>query len=422
MKPSLDIPIDGMDTFQLFIAIISLAAVFSIINRKLLKLPDTIGVMLLAILTAGGFGLYSFVDKETFMNACQLVEQIDFKEIVFDFLLGFLLFAGAIHVNLTALLKERGPVIIYASFGVLISTLLIGTALYGIVTLLSLNINYLYCLVFGALISPTDPVAVLALLKKAGAPKDLEIKIVGESLFNDGVGIVVFLSIFSLATMMEEFSMSHIGLEFLQEAGGGLAMGALLGYVGSRLIQNLRKQPILAVHVSLAIVMGGYSLSSLLHVSGALAMVMAGLMVGNTLRKESACKELQVHMNVFWKVIDEILNSVLFVLIGVEIIALDFNLNYLIVGLLAIVIVLVSRFISVVMANVFLRKEHRSDLMQMYILTWAGLRGGISIALALSLPEGEIRDALLFTTYVVVVFSIIVQGLTIERLILKLLK
>lgn len=411
-----------MNTFQLFIAIISLAAVFSIINRKLLKLPDTIGVMLLAIITALGFGAYSFVDKDAFFNACMFVEQIDFKAIVFDFLLGFLLFAGAIHVNLGSLIKERKPVITYASFGVLASTFLIGTGVYAIVMLLSLDINYIYCLVFGALISPTDPVAVLALLKKAGAPKDLEIKIVGESLFNDGVGIVIFLSIVSLATMMEEFHLSHIGLEFLQEAGGGLVMGAVLGYIGSKLIQNLRKQPIIAVHVSLAIVMGGYSLSSLFHVSGALAMVVAGLMVGNTLHKESACKELQVHMNVFWKVIDEILNSVLFVLIGIEVIALDFNLNYLILGISSIVIVLVARFISVFFANFLLGKKHRSNLNQMYILTWAGLRGGISIALALSLPQGEIRDTLLFATYIVVVFSIIVQGLTIEKLIIKLLK
>jgi len=411
-----------MNTFQLFIGIITLAAILSIINRKLLKLPDTIGVMILAIITALGFGAYSFVDKESFLNACRVVEQIDFKAIVFDFLLGFLLFAGSIHVSLPGLLKERGPVITYASFGVVLSTFLIGTAIYFVGSLLSVEISYLYSLVFGALISPTDPVAVLALLKKAGAPKDMEIKIVGESLFNDGVGIVVFLSILSLATMMNEFEISHIAEEFALEAGGGLLMGAVLGVIGNKLIASLRKQPVIAVHVSLAIVMGGYSLASLLHVSGALAMVVAGLMIGHGLHKETACKELQSHMNIFWKVIDEIFNSVLFVLIGLEVIALNVTTDYVILGLSAIVIVLVSRFISVVIANGLLRKSHRSKIKQMYILTWAGLRGGISIALALTLPPGEIRDALLFATYVVVIFSIIVQGLTIEKVVSKFLK
>lgn len=410
-----------MVTFQLFIGLLSLAAALSIINRKLLKLPDTIGVMILAIVVALGFGAYSLIDKESFLNACSVVEQIDFKAIVFDFLLGFLLFAGSIHVNVRSLLKERGSVITYATFGVILSTFLIGSAIYFVAAWLGLDIPYLFALVFGALISPTDPVAVLALLKKAGAPKKMEIKIVGESLFNDGVGIVVFLSILSLATMMSEFEVSHIAKEFAMEAGGGLLMGAILGFVGSKLIATLRNQPVIAVHVSLAIVMGGYSLCSWLHVSGALAMVVAGLIVGHGLHKEEACKELQSHMNIFWKVLDEIFNSVLFVLIGIEIIALDFNINYVFLGLAAIIVVLVSRFIAVFFSNFLLRKDHRSNTNQMYILTWAGLRGGISIALALTLPEGEVRDAILFATYIVVIFSIIVQGLTIEKLVVKLL-
>ena len=320
------------------------------------------------------------------------------------------------------LFKERGPVITYATFGVVVSTFIIGTAFYYTAQALGFQIDFLYSLVFGALISPTDPVAVLALLKKAGAPKKMEIKIVGESLFNDGVGIVVFLSLLSLATMMQEFSIVHIGEEFALEAGGGVIMGLVLGYLGKLSIQKVVKEPVVAVHISLAIVLGGYSLSSVLHVSGAIAMVVAGLIIGHALHSEKITENLRNHMNIFWKVLDEIFNAVLFVLIGLEIVALNFELNNLLLGIAAIFIVLIARYITVFLSNFILRKEHKASSKERTILTWAGLRGGISIALALTLPESEIREVILFATYVVVVFSILVQGLTIEKLVKKLLK
>tara|TARA_R110000787_G_scaffold25308_6_gene71154 strand:+ start:2760 stop:3992 length:1233 start_codon:yes stop_codon:yes gene_type:complete len=409
--------------FQTFIGITALAALLSFINYRFLKLPETIGVMILSIVISFSIGSTIYlIDKESFMELYPIVQQIDFKTILFDFLLGVLLFAGAIHVNLKGLLKEKGSVIIYSTFGVLVSTFLIGTIFYYATSLIGLEISYLYSLVFGSLISPTDPVAVLALLKKAGAPKHMEIKIVGESLFNDGVGIVVFLSLLSLATMMQEFEITHIAEEFGTEAGGGILMGLVLGYLGKVFIRSVVKEPVIAVHISLAIVLGGYSLSSIFHVSGAIAMVVAGLIIGDSLHSEKISEQLRNHMNIFWKILDEIFNAVLFVLIGIIIIMVDFNIYYLLLGLITIFIVLFSRYITVFLSNFLLKKSNRANFNERKILTWAGLRGGISIALALTLPESEVRDLILYTTYVVVVFSIIVQGLSIEKVVKKLLK
>ncbi|MFS4456322.1 cation:proton antiporter [Maribacter sp. 2304DJ31-5] len=408
--------------FQIFTGIVALSSLLSFLNKKLLKLPDTIGVMILAILMSLLLASIGFVDEDAFASVCSIIHTIDFRTILFDFLLGFLLFAGSIHVNLHSLIREKGPVLIYASLGVLISTFLIGTAFYYVSEAIGLSIPYSYCLVFGALISPTDPIAVLALLKKAGAPKDMEIKIVGESLFNDGVGIVIFISLLSIATMGGHgIEPLHIFFEFAHEALGGVLLGFALGFLGRLFLKRIYESPIVAVHITIAMVMGGYSLASMLHVSGALAMVIMGLMIGNYLHSACESEPLKKHMNVFWKVLDEILNAILFVLIGLEIVSLDFQMDYLFLGLIAIVIVLFSRYISVFISNIFLRKEHRSNTKKITILTWAGLRGGISIALALTLPDGEFREALIFVTYCVVVFSIIVQGLTIDKLVVKLL-
>ena len=408
--------------FEIFVGIIALAGFLSFINAKFLKLPETIGVMILSIGVSLLFAASYFIDESHFDKVTTIARSIDFKTILFDFLLGILLFAGAIHVNLKGLLKEKGTVLIYATFGVLVSTFIIGTAFYFIASAIGLEISYLYSLVFGALISPTDPVAVLALLKKAGAPKHMEIKIVGESLFNDGVGIVVFLSILSLATMAHEFEIAQIAEEFGKEAGGGIVIGLALGYLGKVCIQSVSKEAVIAVHISLAIVLGGYSLSALLHVSGAIAMVVAGLIIGHSLHSEKISDELKNHMNIFWMVLDEIFNAVLFVLIGIIIITLDFNIYHLLLGIITIFIVLFSRYITIFIANFLLKKSHKANSKERVVLTWAGLRGGISIALALTLPEGDVKDIILYATYVVVVFSIIAQGLTIEKLIMKSFK
>jgi len=357
-----------------------------------------------------------------FRSICAVVERIDFRKILFDFLLSFLLFAGSIHVNIYQLRRERGAVLLYATLGVLISTFAVGTGLFYLSSAMGIAIPYTYCLVFGALISPTDPIAVLSLLRQAGAPKDVEIKIIGESLFNDGVGIVVFLSLLSIATLgVEHVDPSHILEAFGKETLGGVVLGVALGFLGRYLFRLMYNAEIVTVHVSIALVMAGYFLANKIGVSGALAMVVLGLFMGDYLHERCDSPTVREHMNVFWKVLDDILNTLVFMLIGLELLVLDFEGRYLQLGGVAIGLVLLSRLISVWLLNFLLNKNHRSDVSGLSILTWAGLRGGISIALVLSLPESKWREMLIVTTYTVVVFSIIVQGLSIKGLAKKML-
>lgn len=404
--------------FQTFIGLTALSALLSFLNKKILKLPDTIGIMILAIILSGAMAMLSLARDGASTSVCMMVEDVNFKSFVLEFLLGFLLFAGAIHVNMKELFKAKVPILIYATLGVLVSTVLVGTAFFYVVGLFGIEISFYYCLVFGALISPTDPIAVLALLQQAGVAKDLEIKIVGESLFNDGVGIVVFLTLLSLASAQHAgIDPLLIGEEFAREVGGGVILGLILAWTGRRFLLSLSKEPVIATHITLAIVMGGYSVAMLLHVSGALAMVVVGLLLGRVIHDPDFGAEERAHINVFWKILDEILNSVLFVLIGIEMIAVHFHLSYFIIGLSSIIIVLGARYIAVLQSNIWLKSKNRMGLKSINVLTWAGLRGGISIALALSLPEGEVRDVILMATYTVVVFSIIAQGLSIGKVV-----
>lgn len=409
---------------QIFAGIVALAALFSFINRKYLRLPDTIGVMILAIIASVLIGLLNYLHRDIFLQISSIVEALDFKTILFDFLLSFLLFAGSIHVDVSELRKEISAILVYATLGVITSTVLIGSAFYLILDLFALDPSYLHSLIFGALISPTDPIAVLALLKKAGTPKNLEIKIVGESLFNDGVGIVLFISLLSLATMSgsESIGFSEVAMEFVRDAFGGIGLGLLLGLIGKYFLRQILGSPVIAVHITIGLVMGGYALASVIHVSGALAMVTLGLTIGDYLYRECKEQETQQNMTIFWRILDELLNAILFLLIGLEILIINFKPNYLFAGALAILIVLISRFLAISFSNAFLGKKHRSTRKETAVLTWAGLRGGISIALALTLPENPFRDAIIFATYSVVVFSIIVQGLTIEKVVRKVLK
>lgn len=407
--------------FQSLTMIIGIAALFSYINHKFLKLPMTIGLMVLSLVFAGILIIIGKFNKEVMMDTCEVVTTLDFRLLLMDVMLSFLLFAGSLHVNAKLLRKERGPVMAFATLGVLISTFIVGFLSQWILGFMGFDVPLTYTLLFGALISPTDPIAVLAILKSAHAPKGLEIKISGESLFNDGVGVVIFLSIL----MVHENGIANFEIgETLQllgeEAIGGILFGAILGYVGFIILKTIEDAPRIEVLITIAITTGGYGLASYLHVSGPIAMVVAGLIVGNKLIAIKGASDSSNQVSEFWEMLDEILNAVLFVLIGLEIISLPDNGEYILAGLVLIPSVLLARFISVGIPIGLMKKDEISRGKTISMLTWGGLRGGISIALALSLPPSEYRDLIILATYAIVVFSILVQGLSIGTLVKKL--
>jgi len=413
---------------QSFSIIFSIAALYSFINYKWLKLPTTIALMLMSLVTIIIISLSKTIFPEFYMFFCNMVVNSDFKSLLLDGILSFLLFAGALHVNIQDLAKEKWSVLLFATLGVLISTFAVGGLIFGATQLIGIELSFLHALLFGALISPTDPIAVMAILKKANIDKSLGMKIEGESLFNDGIGVVVFSGILILAGSGEHHGAEEasIGLEigklFLEEAVGGVLYGALLGFIGYQLIKSVKENPQLAVMISLAVVMGGYSLASIIGVSGPLAMVVAGMVIGNKLNIKVNTGPTQTLLNEIWEVLDDVFNGILFVLIGLAIHLLEFNSQYLILGIIAIFIVLLSRFISVFLPYSLLKHSENKPIKTVAILTWGGLRGGISIALALSLSDNASSEVILYITYVVVLFSIIVQGLSIGAFVKKIMK
>lgn len=408
--------------FTSFTLILSLSALYSYINHKYLRLPTTIGLMILAMLTAILFLMLEWFTPGSAQYFCQVVLDIDFKTILLDVMLSILLFAGAMHINIKDLREETTAVVLFTTFGVLLSTFLIGSLVYLASGLVGVEISFIYALLFGALISPTDPIAVLAILKQANVSKSMELKIEGESLFNDGVGVVVFVTILTIATSMEgtEFGLLEVLRLFGEEAIGGIIYGLILGFLGWQLLRSVDDDPKIDVLISLAIVMGGYSLASLIHVSGPLAMVAAGLFIGNRINSPDFSNKSEKLLDTFWDMLDDILNGVLFVLIGLVMLSLRFEWNYLILGLITIIIALLGRFISVALPYTMLKEDSLGRLRAIVLLTWGGLRGGISVALALSLDDSiPGKEAIVFITYTVVVFSIIVQGLTVSGLAKK---
>lgn len=406
-----------MSFFTILAIVISLSALFGYVNVRFLRLPVTIGLMVVAIL----FSVLSLGVAQVFDGFLaweqQLIDQIDFHDVLMNGMLSFLLFAGALHTDFTRLRKFLSPILVFATLGVLVSTFLVGGLTYGLLQLLGLPIDFIYCLLFGALISPTDPIAVLGILKKAHAPEQLETKIVGESLFNDGIGVVVFLTILQLAVSGGAFSFQEVGLLFVEEVGGGIALGIGIGYLAYFMMKRIDNYEV-EVMITLAVVMGGYALASWLHFSGPLAMVAAGLLIGyDRFRNSSMSEETALYVDRFWELVDVLLNAVLFVLIGLEIMLLTFDGDFLLAGLLAIPTVLLSRYLSLAPSIAFFGRRLEFAPRTALLMTWGGLRGGISIALALSLPADMPRDLLLTMTYIVVVFSIVVQGLTVGRVV-----
>ncbi len=407
-----------MRLFDLIAVFIVMAAGFGYLNFRLLKLPTTIGLMALSLLfSLSLFVLGAFVPAVA-QQTRSVIEQFDFNQVLLHGMLAFLLFAGALHIDLGDLARHKEPIALLATVGVLLSTLIVGLLMWGVFALLGFKLRFIDCLLFGALISPTDPIAVLSLLKKIGAPKTLEVQIAGESLFNDGIGVVLFMGLLEVATGENDFDVGHFAFLFMREAVGGAVFGLAIGLVAYRMLKSVDNYQV-EILLSLALVWGGSALADALHMSAPIAMVVAGLLIGNQGRSFAMSKMTTEHLDLFWELVDEGLNAVLFVAIGMELLVLTFTASYLAAGVLAVVIVLVARLVSVGLPVWLLRRSERFDPSMVPILVWGGLRGGISVALALSLPAEAAgdsvprREVILATTYVVVVFSILVQGLTV---------
>ena len=406
-----------MEVLDLAALLLTLAAIFSYINFRFLKLPTTIGIMLIAMLISISLVVLGHCGFESIQNKATVVlEGIDFNKALMHGMLSFLLFSGALHVNLEDLDQHKWIISILATFGVVMSTFMVGSIAWMVFLLIGLKLPFIYCLLFGSLIAPTDPIAVIGILKKAGVPKSLETKITGESLFNDGVAVVVFLVIMGIVTGGHDVTAGHIMLLFMEEAVGGVLFGLAIGWIAYRMLKSVDNYQV-EVLITLALVMGGYALANAIHVSGPIAMVVAGIFIGNRGRLFAMSEKTREHLDSFWELIDEILNAVLFLLIGLEILVLTVKGNYLIAGLIMIPVVLLARFISVGVPVTFMRRVRDFSPHAVKIMTWGGLRGGISVALALSIPNGPEREALLTVTYIIVIFSILVQGLTIERFV-----
>jgi CPA1 family monovalent cation:H+ antiporter len=400
-----------MGLFDIIAILITLSAVFSWINHRYLKMPTAIGLMLIALLVSlalllpipGSTGLEA--DAQAMLNS------IDFDAALLHGMLSFLLFAGALHVNLHDLAQQKWVIGTLATAGVLGATLLVGTSVFVVFWLLGLDVPYIYCLLFGALIAPTDPIAVLGILKSAGAPKNLEVKITGESLFNDGVAVVTFMVLSDIAFGGEHVTVTGVLELFGKEALGGLAFGLVAGGLAYMMLRHVDNYQV-EVLITLALASGSYAAAEHLHLSAPITVVVAGLLIGNHARNGAMSNLTQEHLDNFWELVDEVLNAVLFVLIGLELLVLTLSAQYLLAGLLAIPLVLLGRAISAGLPIAYMRRFRSFSPGVVTILTWGGLRGGISVALALSLPAGDTRDLLVTVTYCVVVFSILVQGLT----------
>ena len=406
-----------MPLFLIIALLVILSAIYSYINARWLKLPGTIGIMTLAII---GSVLTIIVDRlnpSIADHLTVLAKNINFSTTVLNIMLGFLLFASAFNLDVRKLKREMRPVFILSTLGVIVSTAIFGTLLYWVTGLIDIKIPYIYCLLFGALVSPTDPVAVAAIIKGSKLPNNLETIISGESLFNDGIGLVLFITLLEITQSgTDNINFAKAAILFVQEVFGGIAMGAITGYLAFRLMKSIDHFQTIVL-VSLSLVMLNSVVATLLHLSIPLAVVTAGLLAGgrsiNVDNKDHSHQALEK----FWTLIDELLNTMLFVMIGLQMVNLPFIQNYWFTGAIGILILLGARWLSIMLPLTFLRRSLNINYNSINILTWAGLRGGISIALALALPASPYRHFILSGTYFIVIFSIIVQGLTLNRVI-----
>ncbi len=414
-------------TYICFLSAISIFIGF--VTRKLSdKIQYTIAITATSIIVSVLFLIFGHLSWfKLDIIATQVMEQLDFKSFLLNGILGFLLFAGALGIKLPVLKNQKWEITVFALFSTLASTFIIGVLLYSVAYLIGLPIDLIYCILFGALISPTDPIAVLAIIKNLKAPKRLSMQVEGESLFNDGVGLVIFTTIFAVAFGGHAPTLAGITELFLQETVGGILFGLVIGFVAHLLISSTDDGS-LEILLTLTIPTAGFMLANMLHVSGALAMVVAGILIGNWTRHTGFSKQSQLYLDHFWEMIDHFLNSLLFLLIGLALLLVDFGAQGFILLILAIPICLIGRYISVWMPFKVMQRFRSYNPYTLRILTWGGLRGGLSLAMALSIPKGmlylehigmDVRDLLLVMTYAVVTFSILVQGSTIETMIKK---
>ncbi len=404
-----------MTLFETTGLIISVIAVLGYLNARWLKLPDVIGITALGVGLSLILGLAGLVIPALQEGLSHTLSAVAFDEIVFHGMLGVLLFAGALHVNLADLAEQKWVILLLATFGVLLSTLLVGFSFLYLAGLFGVTLQPIHALLFGALIAPTDPIAVLGILKKAGVAKTLETKIAGESLFNDGVGVVVFLTLLGLAGGDSDFAFTPVATLLIKEVVGGLIVGLVLGYVGFSMLRAIDSYAV-EILITLAMTTGGYALAEHIHTSAPIAVVVMGLMIGNRGRRLAMSERTREHLLSFWDLTDELLNLLLFGLIGLEVLVLTgAPVQLLLPALLAIPLVLAARFVSVGLPISLLRRVRSFSPHVIKLMTWGGLRGGISIALALSLPPFPGREAVLMATYAVVIFSILVQALSMGR-------
>ena len=403
--------------FDTAVVFLVLTAVMAYLNVRFIRLPSTIGVMAIAMgISLVVFGLNHLGVTSLLEYEVSLLESVDFSEVLMQGMLSLLLFAGALHVDLSELKSYRWQIGALAVVGTLVSTVIVGVAVWAILPLVGVEVPLIYALLFGALISPTDPIAVMGIVKKAGAPRQLELMIAGESLFNDGVGVVVFTLLLAAATSGQTPDAAHVGLLVAEEVGGGILFGLVLGFITYRMLRSIDSYAE-EVLITLAAVLGGYALATHLHFSGPLAMVIAGLIVGNHGRAQAMSQTTRQYLDMFWDLIDAMLNAVLFVLIGLEIVVIDYAPGLSTAIVLVILITLLARLLAVGAPVAWLRRYFRLPDGSWKVLTWGGLRGGISVALALSIPAGPERDVVLALTYAVVVVSIFGQGLSVGAVV-----
>lgn len=405
-----------MNNYIILIILISISAAFAYINNKFIKMPFVIGLFFLSTILSLMVIFNKFFLTQPYSFLKNFVDHTDISKFIINIMLGFLLFAGSLHTDWIHIKKQLKQITVYAVGGVILSTALIAVLFYSLSFFFKLNIDFIYCLLFGALISPTDPIAVLGILTKANVPPKIENTIVGESLFNDGIGVVIFITLLEvLNSGSNNINFSHFGILFFREAIGGGIFGLISGFILFKLLKSIDHYET-EVLLTVAFVMMVYGISLELHVSGPLSMVIMGLFIGNYKENLAMSIRTKDYVYKFWELVDVILNAILFILMGMVIIVIDFKMQYIFIGIFSVLLVLFSRIIVVFLPKIFLPRTMNYTNKEAKLLVWGGLRGGLSIALVLSLPNSEAKNILLIATYFCVVFSILVQGLTIKKM------